>query len=354
MNIDEVDHLIWLQTAFLGDMILTSAAITLAKKHFPQKKNILISSAMGCAALKNCPSLDFSISVEKRGINFFKDIHNLPKQLAQLGVNPKRAILLRVHRSPRSALIALKLGIFCIGYRQTAFCCIQDISIERIAVWHEAQRIACLLEPLGVSREAIQDARPSLQKLPAIKDWHFEISHYSKPMVGLACGSVWQTKRWPIEYFVAVAISLAQRGLGVVLLGSEQDRGLADQIELAMSEKNLNKDLFNLVGKSDLNDLCFVVPQLCLLISNDSAPLHFASAFSIPTLALFGPTTEAMGFGPLAPHSMSLGVDLPCRPCGLHGQNACPLGHFQCMKNLQVEQVLKAAEIIFEPVLSKK
>ena len=69
-----------------------------------------------------------------------------------------------------------------------------------------------------------------------------------------------------------------------------------------------------------------------LLVTNDSAPQHLASAMGTPTLTIFGPTVPEFGFGPLAPGSASLGVaDLACRPCDSHGPQRCPLGHWRCM-----------------------
>lgn len=33
-----------------------------------------------------------------------------------------------------------------------------------------------------------------------------------------------------------------------------------------------------------------------LFITNDSGPMHIATAFDVPTLAIFGPTTRELGF----------------------------------------------------------
>jgi heptosyltransferase-2 len=65
---------------------------------------------------------------------------------------------------------------------------------------------------------------------------------------------------------------------------------------------------------------------------NDSAPLHFASAVNAPVTAVFCSTVPAFGFGPLSDVSFVVETDIPlsCRPCGLHGYKACPLGHFNC------------------------
>ena len=54
-----------------------------------------------------------------------------------------------------------------------------------------------------------------------------------------------------------------------------------------------------------------------------------------PSVAIFGPTVPAFGFGPLAPRSIVVGHEtLSCRPCDRHGPQRCPLGHFRCMREL--------------------
>ena len=88
-----------------------------------------------------------------------------------------------------------------------------------------------------------------------------------------------------------------------------------------------------------------LIQRAGVLVTNDSAPLHFAQAVGTPTVAIFGPTIPGFGFGPRGPGDHALGVDgLACRPCSAHGPAACPLGHHSCMQSLAVETVLRAME----------
>ena len=77
---------------------------------------------------------------------------------------------------------------------------------------------------------------------------------------------------------------------------------------------------------------------------NDSAPMHLCSAVGAPVTAVFCSTVPAFGFGPLSPVSFVVETReaLACRPCGLHGHAACPLGHFRCAYGIEVEQLLKS------------
>ncbi|MCX5859927.1 MAG: glycosyltransferase family 9 protein, partial [Proteobacteria bacterium] len=83
---------------------------------------------------------------------------------------------------------------------------------------------------------------------------------------------------------------------------------------------------------------------------NDSGRVHVASARNIPPVAIYGPTSPKVGYGPLAPGSRTVELPLECRPCHIHGPRECPEGHFRCMKEISPEQVLEAVGTIFNNV----
>ena len=125
-----------------------------------------------------------------------------------------------------------------------------------------------------------------------------------------------------------------------VLLGGDGDRGVGDDIVGHVEAMGLNLAVENLIGKSSLGELPRVLASLDVLVCGDSAPMHFASAVNLPTVAIFGSTTPALGFGPLAHGSYVVEErSLGCRPCSLHGPARCPLGHFRCMGDITASQV---------------
>jgi heptosyltransferase-2 len=80
-----------------------------------------------------------------------------------------------------------------------------------------------------------------------------------------------------------------------------------------------------------------------VLVTNDSAPLHLATAVGTPVVAVFGPTVPAFGFGPRGARDRVVEHPaLACRPCSAHGPQVCPLGHHRCMQELSVESVAAA------------
>jgi heptosyltransferase-2 len=133
----------------------------------------------------------------------------------------------------------------------------------------------------------------------------------------------------------------------LVILGSQDEQAAAAEMEEGLRDHAPR--VINLAGKTSLDDLRGLYPQLDLLVSNDSSPLHYASAFQVPTLAIFGATVPGLGFGPLAPRRMVAEVELACRPCSDHGPQECPLGHFKCMRTLAPERVASMALELLTP-----
>ena len=159
-----------------------------------------------------------------------------------------------------------------------------------------------------------------------------------RPMVALAPGSVWFTKRWPEEHFLAVARALLHDGVPVVLVGGADDAALCARIAEGCGE---GAAILNAAGRLSLLQSAELLRRCALLVSNDSAPMHLAGAVGTPVFALFGATVPSFGFAPLGPRDRVFELQgLACRPCGIHGGQECPIGTFVCMRDLTPASLL--------------
>jgi len=133
--------------------------------------------------------------------------------------------------------------------------------------------------------------------------------------------------------------------VAIVVVGGPEDVGLADEVLKAVEGGGGRWRAVNACGRLTLRQSAEVIRRAAVLVTNDSAPLHFAQAVGTPTVAIFGSTVPAFGFGPRGPRDRVVQRDgLSCRPCSAHGPPSCPLGHHLCMKSLSVEDVLLAIE----------
>lgn len=180
---------------------------------------------------------------------------------------------------------------------------------------------------------------PAASDRDAVDQLLAPIPNDARPLVALAPGSVWATKRWP--YYAELAKALRPRARAVII-GSTDDIPLAREIGQATGGDAIDAcGHLTLLGSAELIGRCKV------LVTNDSAPLHLASAMNTATVAIFGPTVPAFGFGPLAEAAaIAEHPTLECRPCHPHGPMVCPLGHWRCMRDLAVESVLTRLDAV--------
>lgn len=157
------------------------------------------------------------------------------------------------------------------------------------------------------------------------------------PLVALAPGARWATKRWPAARFAALGDALAASGARLLLAG-----GPGDTAELDATRAALRATPVADTRRLDVAGLTAALARCDLVVTNDSAPVHLAQAVGTPVLALFGPTS-ARRWGPLPGGGVALRRALPCQPCSNHGSDRCPLGHHACLQELPVAPVVALA-----------
>ena len=159
-------------------------------------------------------------------------------------------------------------------------------------------------------------------------------------ILGVAPGASHGPKRWPPARFARVADHMAKsRDLKVLLLGSEADRPVTGEVARAME-----RPAVDWTGTTDLAMLPAAVRRCALLVSNDSGPMHVATAVGTPVIGVFGATHPRLGFAPVGPADTAVTLDLPCSPCSLHGNRACRFRTHACMDELDPGRVIAEAE----------
>jgi heptosyltransferase-2 len=141
-------------------------------------------------------------------------------------------------------------------------------------------------------------------------------------------------KRWPAEHFIALARRLLEEGYAVWLLGSPNDQAVALPIAAAIP------GVRDLTGRTDLGTAIDLLSLASVVVSNDSGLMHAAAGVGRPLVALFGSSSPDYT-PPLSPLAHIAKIDIACSPCF---QRECPLGHFKCMRELDVEVVHDLAQ----------
>lgn len=346
------DRVLVFHTAFIGDVVLMFPMLQVLKRGNPGCTIHVVCVPAVADLVRRHPAVDQVVEYDKHGVHRgLRGIYALAIHLRRQGFT----LALVPHRSLRSALIVRMAQIpRRIGFATSAGARLFTDRVAYRPADHEIDRDLSLLQPLtGTVPERVlpvvhvrdTDSRVADELLAAAerKDSGFS----RRPLVALAPGSVWLTKRWPAEAFAALARTLADDGCSVVLVGGERDVALCAKVVEGSAGA---KWVFNAAGKTSLSESAALLSRSRVLVSNDSAPGHIAMGVGTPVLALFGPTVPAIGFAPVGPRDRVLEVaGLSCRPCNIHGGNECPIGSFECMLGIAVTRVVVAVrEIIFD------
>ena len=317
------------QTAFLGDVVLTTPLLTvLAERHGPVD---VVTTPAAAPLLETHPAVAAIIRYDKRGAD--RGLVGLWRLARQLRVRRyARAYL--PHRSWRSAALAVLAGVReRIGFADSPAAVTYTRRLPRSATGHEVERLLSLVGPSRASGTS-----PSVQlgltaHDRAVADAWLRDHGIGPGFTAMAPGSIWGTKRWPEYAELAAGISGA-----IVVVGGPEDAPLAEAIMAAAPGR-----VHSAAGSLGLRASAALIERAATLVTNDSAPLHLATAVGTPVVALFGPTVPAFGFGPRGPTDLVVEHPaLACRPCSAHGPQVCPLGHHRCMRELSAATVLAA------------
>jgi heptosyltransferase-2 len=157
-------------------------------------------------------------------------------------------------------------------------------------------------------------------------------------------GATHPTKRLPLEKWIALCNRIAEQWqVEIFINGSLDEKKISNEL----FEQIQTKMKKNLCGTQSISELAFFLADMDLVISNDSGPMHLAAALEKPQIAFFGSTATSLGFRPLNEKSLVFQTLFPCQPCALHGRRKCPLKHFKCMNNIDINIVFDELKKLF-------
>ncbi len=157
------------------------------------------------------------------------------------------------------------------------------------------------------------------------------------PVVVISPGSKSHLKRWNVKKYAELADRLVEyKKCKILIIGNNDDK----DVVLEMMEE-VKYPVTDLSGKTSVSSLVALMKRASVVITNDSAPLHIASAANAPTVAIFGPSNEKK-YGPLADKSKVIKPRVTCRPCETA---LCALGPEEgCISQITVDEVFRAVK----------
>lgn len=317
-----------IQTAFLGDAILTTGLIEKLYQYFPDCEIDILVRKGNESLFINHPKISEVLVFNKKKAKYFNLLRLIFK------IRQKRYdMIANVQRYFTTGLITvLSNAIITLGFDKNPWSRFFTKKFKHdFNGSHEIERNHQLIS-------WFTDYSPAKPKLYPGPEQFDNISKYvMPPYICIAPASVWFTKQYPAHQWIEV-LNQVDGKVNIYLLGGGNDFEFCENIR----QQSDNNNIINLCGKMTFLETAALMQKAGMNLVNDSAPMHIASAMNAPVTAIYCSTIPAFGFGPLSDDSKVIEIreDLYCRSCGIHGRNKCPEGHFRCAYDINQGEIL--------------
>lgn len=316
----------------LGDIVLTSPATRALRLRYPEAHISFAVKAMYAPIARSLPGVDSVIAL-KPDQSFLSFLHRIREESFD--------IIVDLHANPRSlALGRFGRGTDTITYDNRRVARMRMVSRfgRSVESRHTIENYLSALRPLGIEGADHQTelkVGSDVEQHIADRLMHLGIGP-EQTLLGIAPGASSAVKQWPTRFYAEIADTLnTPPTVGILMLGGDQDRATATEI-MSLSRAHL----LNWVGELDIGSLPAALSRCQAVLSNDSGPMHVASAVGTPVVGLFGPTHPRLGFAPIGIEDVSLTLDLDCSPCSLHGNRSCWKKTRACLEEMSPDQIL--------------
>lgn len=335
-----IQRILVVQTAFLGDIVLTTPLLRELKRAHPAASTTVLTTPLGRALLAGHPDVETIVVHDKRGKD--RGVSGVLGAVRALRAS-RFDLAIAAQRSARTGFLVRGSGARRrIGFASAAGAWAYTEKVPWSAGEHAVRRYLSLAGPAGGDPE-IADPTPTLpirEEARAKVDALLAAEGVSpgEPVVAVAPGSIWGTKRWTPSGFAEVVREAPRLGVRAVLTGAPDEEALCREVAI-LAGGNVPV----LAGTTGMPELAALLARARALVSGDSGPGHVASAVGTPVVAIFGPTVPAFGYTPWGERNVIVErAGLACRPCDAHGPQVCPLGHHRCMTEISAAEVLAA------------
>ena len=321
----------------IGDIVNAIPVAAALRELYPNARITWIAEKTGAALLKDNPNLDELIIFEKNKFTSFKGLRDNLTDFIRFIRSKKFDLVLDIQGLFKStvitALTGAKVKLVFDTAREGS-----NIFSKRIvgpnATGHVVERYLDVVRHLGGKIDKPNfSIFLSLEEMQAAKKLLKENGLVNKKYVVFALGAGWPNKVWPPAYFAELTDLIYELGYTPVAVGGSAEEKLYERLV----ESAKGRLPVNLVNKTPLKQLAYIIKNAEAFIGGDTGALHIAVAVNTPIIALLGPTIFYRNC-PYGDNNQVIIVDRPCISCKKRG---CPKG-FDCLSEISVQQVFEA------------
>lgn len=324
-----------LRFSSIGDIVLTTPLVRCVKEQV-QDCTLHFATKQAYRGL-----VDNNLYLDKVHV-LGDDINTLISELQE----EKFDLILDLHHNIRTQIIKMRLRVKSVSVNKLNWekWLLTQFKIDKLPKYkHIVSRYLYTAKSLGVSydNKGLDYFVPKEDEL----DIHQLFPEAKNGYIAFAIGAKYSTKRLP--YFKIVEIC-KQIELPIILLGGLDDSARGEEIVSQCGDKKI----FNACGKFNLNQSAFIIKEAKLVITHDTGLMHIAAAFEKSIISIWGNTMPELGMYPYLEKSEFITIqvkELNCRPCSKIGYKKCPKGHFKCMQDIDVNEVVTALNYFLKP-----
>jgi lipopolysaccharide heptosyltransferase II len=346
---DDVKRILCIRLDNLGDVLMTTPALRALRTANPGRRLTLLASEAGAQAAPFVPDIDEVIRYDAPWVKNTAPpdpAHDcrMRDMLAESRFDAAVIFSAYSQNPLPAALLCYLAGIprRLAHCRENPYGLLTDWSPEtepHHGTRHEVERQLALVTRVGARTIDMRmrfevpaaDAASLADKLAArgiVADAPFIVIHP---------GASAASRRYPVERFAWVAERLADElQCRVLVTGSRSEWALTAQVACA------HPAAYDLAGALTLGELGALIARASVLVSNNSGPVHIASALGTPVVDLYA-LTNPQHMPWLTPHRV-LFHDVECRWCY---RSVCPEGHHACLLGVSAEAVMEAARALW-------
>ena len=317
----------------IGDIVLTSPIVRCLKKQVPGAEIHFLTKRSYAALVESNPYID--------------KIHYLPDSLSDLIDELQREKfdqIIDLHHNLRTLKIkrALKIPTQAFKKLNIEKWILTTFKINLMPDVHIVDRYFETVKKFRV----VDDENGLDYFIPEkdrVKESDIPAGHLAG-YIGIVIGATYNTKKLPVEKLRELCNGIDHP---IILLGGKEDRECGEEISAVDRHR-----IYNACGKFNLNESADLIRRSKFIISHDTGLMHIATALKKKVISVWGNTVPDFGMYPYygekfldnfpgrLPYDIVEVNGLACRPCSKIGYDKCPLGHFKCMKKIDIAEMI--------------
>ncbi len=314
----------------IGDIVLTTPVIRCVKTQLDVELHFITKKKYESVIAQN-PYID-----QKWYIN--KNIQEVIPSLKKIGFD----YIIDLHKNYRSIALRRKLKSQAYDFNKINIekWLMVNLKINRLPNKHIVNRYLEAVSPLGVKYDGkgLDFFIPPTTKTIILKKLHPDFN-IDQTYITLVIGATYNTKR---PSFTLLKEFILRSNTNIIIIGGPDEKELGLKLQQLKPEKT-----FNTAGDLSIEGSAYLIQQSEKVITPDTGMMHIAAALDKDIISIWGNTIPEFGMSPFFPNNSSSdsiileNKNLNCRPCSKLGKSKCPKKHFNCINDIQVDNILK-------------